>query len=169
MCSVLRIGRDYLRGNFKIIRKIRLVHFIRKLITEGIVVRGVREIYEEGVTILSEMERREVEEEEEEGYMSELYLLKIRGIWKKMKEDEVGVLRKEVLEEKRQREETERRLEEATKAVEEEKRKKEEVEKRRGREKKRKKHMRREYLRCRRRWKRSTQRRGRRKWNKRRE
>ena len=108
--SAILMGQVYLRGTWNVIRKIRLVRLIRKMIEEGIVVRGVKEIYEEGCKILSEMERREVKEDEEE-YMFELYMMKVRGMKKKMKEDEVEVLRKEVEEEKREMEERIRNLE----------------------------------------------------------
>ena len=140
--SAILMGQVYLRGTWNVIRKIRLVRLIRKMIEEGIVVRGVKEIYEEGCKILSEMERREVKEDEEE-YMFELYMMKVRGIEKKIKEDEVELLRrklqevtkrmeeekkmadqeaeKKVAEEKRKREEAERRLEEVNKRMEEEK------------------------------------------------
>ena len=110
---LMQIGKRYLGGNWKIIRKIRFVRFVRKMIEEGIIVRGVKEIYEEGWRILSEMERREVKAEEEE-YMFELYLMKVRGMEKKMKEDEVEVLR--------------RKLEEANKRAEEEKKRADEAE-----------------------------------------
>ena len=108
---VMQIGKGNLRGNWKIIRKVRFVRMIRKMIEEGIMIRGMNEICEEGCRILSEMERRKVREEEEE-YMFELYMLTVRGIEKKMKEDEIGILRRE--------------LEQANKRVEEEKKKREE-------------------------------------------
>ena len=129
---VMQIGKGNLGGNWKIIRKIRFVRLIRKIIEEGIIVRGMKEIYEEGWRILSEMERSEMKEEEE-GYMFELYMMKVRGIEKNIGEDEMGVLRKEVerlskevkeeknnVEEERQkRVEAEKRLGEANKRVEE--------------------------------------------------
>ena len=118
--SLMQMGRNYLKGRWSVIRKIRVVRLLRKLIEEGIMVRGLREIYEEGCRILSEMEKEVYgggggegigEKEEEEEYMRELYLLKVRGIQMKMKEDEVEVLRKEVEEEKREMEERIRNLE----------------------------------------------------------
>ena len=128
---------------WNVIRKIRVIGLIRRMIEEGIIVKGVEEIYKEGCRILSEMERgregrEEEEDEEEERYMCELSLLRVRG---EQKKDE-GILRKEVDEEKkkideeqRKREEVEARLEEANKKVieernraDEEKRKREEAE-----------------------------------------
>ena len=131
-CSLMQTGRSNLQGRWKIIRKIRLVRFVRKLIEEGVIVRGVREIYEEGWRILSEMERREVKAEEEE-YMFELYLMKVRGMEKKMKEDEVE--RKGREEEKMKREESEKKLKEANSKAEEEKKKREDEERRGAAEK----------------------------------
>ena len=90
--SVMKMGQRYLSGTWNLIRKIRFVRLIRRMIEEGIIGRGVEEMYEEGCRILSEMElrREEVEEgEEEERYMCELYLLRVRGVQKKMKENEV--------------------------------------------------------------------------------
>ena len=55
---IVELWKGNLRGNWKIIRKIRLVCFVRKMIEEGVIVRGVKEIDEEGWRILSEMERR---------------------------------------------------------------------------------------------------------------
>ena len=140
-CSLMQTGRSNLQGRWKIIRKIRLVRFVRKLIEEGVIVRGVREIYEEGVRILSEMEKRKVKEEEEE-YMFELYMLKVRGMEKKMKEDEVTVLRRQVEEERKgreeekmKREESEKKLKEANSKAEEEKKKREDEERRGAAEK----------------------------------
>ena len=120
--SAILMGQVYLRGTWNVIRKIRLVRLIRKMIEEGIVVRGVKEIYEEGCKILSEMERREVKEDEEE-YMFELYMMKVRGIEKKMKEDEVEVLRRKL-------EEAGRGLEEVNKRLQEEKKKRADAERR---------------------------------------
>ena len=135
MCQLLRVGRDYLRGNWKIIRKVRFVRFMRKLIEEGIIVSGVKEIYEEGVRILREMEGGEVGEEEEE-YMFELYLMKVRGIEKKMKEDEMEVLRRKLVETEGRLQEVTKRMEEEKNGREEEKRKREEAERRAEEEKK---------------------------------
>ena len=109
-----------------VIRKIRLVRFIRRMIEEGIIVRGVREMYEEGCRILSEMgsgrgEELEEEGREEERYMCELYLLKVRGERERLKENEVSVLRRE-------KEEAERRKAEAVSAKEEAERRREEAE-----------------------------------------
>ena len=97
--AIMQIWKRYLGGNWTFIRKVRLVRFIRKLITEVIIVRGVKEIFEEGVRILGEMEGEEEErgnegeegeEEDEHEYMFELYLLKVRGIQKKMIEEAIG-------------------------------------------------------------------------------
>ena len=136
----MQMGTTYLKGKWKVIRKIRVVRLIRKLIEEGIMVRGVKEMYEEGCRILSEMERgvyggggggEGEENEEEKGYLYELYLLKVRGMQKKITEDEVTVLRREVEEEKRKREEAEKELvEETHKREEGEQRMKEEKERR---------------------------------------
>ena len=110
-------------------------------------------MYEEGCRILSDMERRrgeeleeeEEEEEEEEGreeYMSELYLLKVEGEWKRLKENEVSVLRREKEEAERRREDAERnqveerrRREEVETRLVEETRRREEAERRREEEK----------------------------------
>ena len=90
--TLMRIGAYYLRGTWSFIRKVRLVQFLRKLIEQGLLVSGVREMYEEGCKLLSEMERENIggEErtEEEQKYMYELYLLKVQGIQKHIKEDE---------------------------------------------------------------------------------
>ena len=114
----MRIGTDYLKGRWRPIRKSRLVRFVRKLIEEGIMAQGVKDIYENGCVLLSEMEREGKEKVEEE-YMCELYLLKVRGIQKNMKENEVELLKREGgkfkggsrkrEEESRSREEKERR------------------------------------------------------------
>ena len=77
----MRVGREYLRGSWSYIRKGRLVRVIRKLIEGGMIVKGVKEIFEEGWKILSEIERGRVREEEEE-YLCQLYLLKLCGIQK---------------------------------------------------------------------------------------
>ena len=126
---------------WNVIRKIRVIRLIRRVIEEGIIGGGVKGMYEEGCRILEEISRgrgREEEEEEEEGeeeerYMYELWLLKVRGEWKKMKEDEISGLRREVEElgreveeEKRKREEAEKGREEEKKRAEEERRMKEE-------------------------------------------
>ena len=120
---------------WNVIRKIRVIGLIRRMIEEGIIVKGVEEIYKEGCRILSEMERgregrEEEEDEEEERYMYELSLLRVRGEQKK----DVGE-KKKIDEEQRKREEVEARLEEANKKVieernraDEEKRKREEAE-----------------------------------------
>ena len=145
---VMGMHLRHLKGRrWKIIRKIRLVRLIRRMIEEGIIVRGVREMYEEGCRILLQMERsgEEVEEGgEEERYMYELYLLRVRGERKKMKESEVSLLRREVEEEKKKveegrkkRVEAEKRLGEANERVEKEKRKREKAERGREEEKKR--------------------------------
>ena len=144
--SLIRMGKRSLRGTWDVVRKIRLVRLIRKLIEEGIMVSGVKEIYEEGCRLLTEMERGseggEEEEDEEVGYMFELYLMKVRGQQKNMKKDEVEALRKEMEEErkkteeeKRKREEAEKRSEEEKQRADEEKRKREESEKRAAEEK----------------------------------
>ena len=117
-------SRRYLRGGFPIIRKIRTVRLIRKIIEEGISIRGVREMYEEGMRLLLEIGKKGAggiggEEEEEEKLMGELCLLKYRGEEKKIKEDEVGVLRRELEEEKRKREEAERKASEEKRRLEE--------------------------------------------------
>ena len=105
------------RRSWNVTRKVRVIRLIRKLVEEGIIVRGVKELYEEGCRILSNMEMEEEggseEEEEEEGqeqYMSELYLLRLRGEQKKLRESDVSVLRREVEEEKRRREEIEEEM-----------------------------------------------------------
>ena len=50
--------RKYLRGaSFPIIIKIRVVRMIRKIIEEGIMIRGVKEMYEEGYRLMGEMEK----------------------------------------------------------------------------------------------------------------
>ena len=126
-CSIMQLGGNYLRGVRAIIRKIRFVRLIRRVIEEGIMVKGVNEIYEDGCRILDEMvggrgkgeeEEEEEEEEEKERYMYELWLLKVRGIEKKLKEDEIAVLSCKV-------EEADRRVEEEKKRANEEKRMKE--------------------------------------------
>ena len=160
---LMQIGKRYLTGNWKIIRKIRLVRLIRRVIEEGIIGEGVKELDEEGCRILSEMERRgeEVEEGgEEERYMYELFLLKVRGEQKKVKESAVSVLRREVeglrreVEEEKKKRETERtafeerisriqkemeamekKVEEEKKRADEEKKKREEAERRETEEK----------------------------------
>ena len=123
----MQMGRTFLNGRWKIIRKIRLVRFLRKIISEGVIVRGVREIYEEGCRILSEMERgrgegsKELEGEEEEGreeYMCELYLLRVGGEQKRLKENEISLLRREKEEAERRREEAERRANEEKRELE---------------------------------------------------
>ena len=139
--GAMKSGKINLRGTWKVIQKIRFVRMIRRVIEEGITDGGVKEMYEEGCRILEEISRgrgREEEEEEEEGeeeerYMYELWLLKVRGEWKKMKEDEVSGLRREVEElgreveeEKRKREEAEREREEAQSKLEEERKVREE-------------------------------------------
>ena len=147
---VMQTGKVTLRGNWNVIRKARFVRLIRRMIEEGIIVKGVEEMYEEGCRILSEMERgregreeeeecEEEEEEEVERYMCELYLLRVRGEQKKMKESEVAVLnkqvedlRRKVEEETRRREEEKRRANEAERRAEEEKKKREETERRLG-------------------------------------
>ena len=87
----------------------------------------MKEMYEEGCRILSEMERSgeggSEEEEEEERYMCELYLLRVRGEQKKMKESEVSLLRREV-------EGLRREVEEEKKNVEEEKKRADDAEER---------------------------------------
>ena len=55
--TTLRVLKEYLRGAWDVIRKIRLVRFIRRLIEEGIIVPGVADIYGEGRQLLSEMEK----------------------------------------------------------------------------------------------------------------
>ena len=148
-CSVMQIGRNYLTGTRNTVRKkIRFVRLIRELIGEKIIVNGMREIYEEGCRILSEMvgrrggreeeeesEEEEEEDKEEEQYLYELCVLKVIGEEKKVKEDEMEVVRKKLEEverekeaEKRKREEAERRREEERKRADEEKRKREEAE-----------------------------------------
>ena len=145
---------------WNIIRKIRLVRLIRRLIEEGIISGGVKEIYEEGCRILSKMERgrdtseegeEEEEEEEEEGeeeekerYMCELYLLKVRGEQKKLKENEVLLLRREIDVLRREVEEFRKKMEEEKtrayaekKRADEEERKREEAEQGREEEKNR--------------------------------
>ena len=109
-------GKQNLGVTSNVIRKIRIVRFIRKLIDEGIICRGVKELYEEGCRILSEMEKKKVEDEEE-AYMSQLYLLKVRGIEKNMKEDEVEVLRREVRGLKKQLEAANKKIEEMKKKI----------------------------------------------------
>ena len=101
--SAVKMGSGYLHGRWKTIRKVRLVRLIRRVIEEGIIVKGVKELYEEGCRLLSEIEKgrtggegEEGEEEEEERYMYELYLLRVRGEQKKLKENEVLVLRREM-------------------------------------------------------------------------
>ena len=153
--AIMQMGKQYLCGNWPYTRKIRLARFIRKVIVRGILVRGVREIYEEGVRILREMEGKEEGKEEEEedrgrnAFMFELYLMKLGGIQKKLGEDEVAVLRKAALEEKKRADEEKRKreivegekremeeklrlfeMEEEKKRKEEEKRRREEEEKR---------------------------------------
>ena len=140
----MQMGRTFLNGRWKIIRKIRLVRFLRKIISEGVIVRGVREIYEEGCRILSEMERgrgegsKELEGEEEEGreeYMCELYLLRVGGEQKRLKENEISLLRREKEEAERRREEAERAKEEAQRGQEDAERRREEAERRANEEK----------------------------------
>ena len=135
--TIIQMGKRYLRGNWKTIRKIRLVRFIRRLIEEGITTEGVKGIFEEGCRMLSDMERsedggREEEDEkkEKEEYLFELYLLRVRGDQKKLKADEVSILRRKLEEEKARREESERKTEEEKRRADEEKRKREESEKR---------------------------------------
>ena len=117
---VMQIGTGNLGGNWKLIRKTRLVRLIRKMIEEGIIRRGVQELYEEGCRILSKMERgsggkedneeeeknekeeEEEEEKEKERYMHELSLLRFRGR-QKLKVNEVSVLIREVEEERRKK------------------------------------------------------------------
>ena len=70
--------------------------------------------------------------EEEEEYMFQLYMLKVRGIEKKMKEDEVTLLRRQVEEERKGREEEKNR-------ADQEKRKREEAERGRTEEIRKKK------------------------------
>ena len=73
-------------------------------------------MYEEGCRILQESvggRGGEEEEEEEERYMYELWLLKVRGEQKKLKEDEVSVLRREVERLRREVEEEKRKRLEA--------------------------------------------------------
>ena len=112
--SIIRMGRRYLGGTWNVVRKARIVRLIRKAIEEGIIVKGVREIYDEGCRILSEKENLEGEEEEQEyKYMYELYLLKVRGIQKKLKEDEMSVLRRKLEEAERGREDEKRNREAA--------------------------------------------------------
>ena len=124
--SFIQMGKNSLRGTWTVVRKIRVVRLIWKLIEEEIMVRGVRERYEEGCTILSEKETGIYgggENEEEQKYMCELYLLRVRGEQKKLKEDEVTVLRREVEEERKKRETVEgekRELEERIKRMREE-------------------------------------------------
>ena len=115
-CSIMQIGGNYLKGAQTLIRKIRFVRLIRRVIEEGIMVRGVNEIYEDGCRILDEIvggSREGEEEEEEERYMYELWLLKVRGIEKKLKEDEISVLKRKVEEETRGRETEKKRADEA--------------------------------------------------------
>ena len=127
--SIMRMGQSYLRGKWNAVRKIRVVRLIRKVIEEGIIVRGVMEIYEEACKILSAKESEKEREGgggEEDRYMYELYLLKVRGIQKKLKDDEVSVLRREVEQEKRRREEVEKARVALQKSGEAEKKKSEE-------------------------------------------
>lgn len=117
-----------------IVRKIRVIRFIRTLIKEGIIGRRVKEMYEVGCKILSEMEGRREEEEEElgqeeeekkkeiqEAYMVELYLLKVEGIKKNIKENEMLVYRREIEGLRRTVEEEKQRADEEKKRTEREK------------------------------------------------
>ena len=102
------------------------------MIEDGIMVKGVGEISEEGCRILSEMERsgevgRVEEGGEEERYVWELYLVRIRGEEKKLTGSEVSRLKKEV-------EELRREVEGLRRDVEEERRMKEEEQRKRRRQ-----------------------------------
>ena len=148
-CSVMQIGRNYLTGTRNTVRKkIRFVRLIRELIGEKIIVNGMREIYEEGCRILSEMvgrrggreeeeseEEEEEEDKEEEQYLYELCVLKVIGEEKKVKEDEMEVVRKKLEEVEREKEAEKRKREEAEKRAEEAERRREEERKRADEEK----------------------------------
>ena len=144
--SAMQMGKKNLQGKWKTIRKIRLVRLIRRVIEEGIMVKGVKEMYEEGCRILEAIAgrragREEGEEgKEEERYMYELWLLKVRGEHK----NEVSLLRRELEAQRSQREEYKRGREEEKKRADEERRMKEEEKRKRedaerGREEERRK------------------------------
>ena len=78
----MRVGSEYLSGAWTLIRKIRLVNFIRELIEHNIQVSGVETIFEKGCELLSQMERRTELKKE---YMSALYLMTVRGRQKNLK------------------------------------------------------------------------------------
>ena len=56
--TVIRLGQTALGGSWPMLRKIRLVRLIRKLIERSILTARIRELYQEGCRLLSEMERR---------------------------------------------------------------------------------------------------------------
>ena len=154
-CTAMQMYRVYLQGVWGITQKIRFIRLIRKLIERAIVVKSVEGVFEEGCRILCAMEDEAEDGMEdrarEDQYRFELYLLKIRGVQRKMKYDEVAALRSELKEanqkkeeseknteeEKRKREEAERGREEEKKRADEEKRKKEEEIKKREESEKR--------------------------------
>ena len=130
--------RKYLRGaSFPIIIKIRVVRMIRKIIEEGIMIRGVKEMYEEGYRLMGEMEKGRREgggrrrggwDEEEDMLMGELYVMKYVVEEKGLKENEVEGLRREVLELRKEVSEEKKKVSELRKGMEEEKRKRERAE-----------------------------------------
>ena len=121
-CSAMKMGKSYLQGSWNVARKIRLARFIRKMIEEGTIVSGMKELCEESCRILRDMvgrrgtdeeEEEDEEVEEQEHYISELCLLKLIAEKKKVKEDELELLKQTLEEEKQKREEAERGRNEA--------------------------------------------------------
>ena len=64
--SAMKMGRVYLQGGWKTIRKTRFVRMIRRMIEEGSIVNGMNEVYEEGCRILSQVEEKKKREKMEE-------------------------------------------------------------------------------------------------------
>ena len=138
--NIDRLSQRYLRGAFPIVQKCRVVRLIRRIIEEGVTVRGVVEMYEAGMKLLMEITKggkKEGEEEEEEKIklIGELCLLQSIGEEKKIKENEKEVLKRNLEDERRKRVENEIGREEERIMKEEEKKGREEEKKRADEEK----------------------------------